>query len=154
VKALVAEADRRNPSGLPFVEALLTALSLQVMQHAGVHAPIPEPAKGGLSAAARRRVLELIEARLADGLSVSELAREAGLSPTHFARAFKQSMGRAQHQYILAARFERARRMLDAREASLSDVALRTGFADQAHFTRLFKRHFGVTPGAVRRRRR
>jgi AraC family transcriptional regulator len=154
VKALVAEADRRNPSGLPFVEALVTALSLQLVQHVGVHAPIPEPARGGLSATARRRVLELIDAQLADGVSVAELAREAGLSPTHFARAFKQSVGRAPHQYLLAARLERARRMLDIPEASLSDVALRTGFADQAHFTRLFKRRFGVTPGAVLRRRR
>jgi AraC family transcriptional regulator len=51
-------------------------------------------------------------------------------------------------------RLERARRLLDATDVALSDVALRAGFADQAHFTRLFKRQFGVTPGAFTRARR
>ena len=153
VKALVAEAHRRNPVGLPFVEALVTALSLQLAQHAGLRISTPEPARGGLSPLARRRVLELIDARLAHGVSVAELAREAQLSPTHFTRAFRQSMGRPPHQYILAARLERARQLLDAPGAVISDVALSTGFADQAHFTRLFRRQFGVTPGAVVRAR-
>jgi AraC family transcriptional regulator len=153
VKALVVEAERRNPSGLPFVESLVTALSLQLAQHAGLHAPTTTPARGGLSPSARRRVLELIDARLAHGVSIAELAREAGLSVTHFARAFKQSVGRAPHQYILTSRLERARRLLDVPGAIISDVALSTGFADQAHFTRLFRRRFGVTPGAVVRAR-
>jgi AraC family transcriptional regulator len=48
-------------------------------------------------------------------------------------------------------RLERARRMLLEPGARLSDIAQRAGFADQAHFTRLFKRHFGITPGAVLR---
>ena len=81
-------------------------------------------------------------------------AQEAGLSPTHFARAFKETMGRAPHQYLLALRLERARRLLETTRATLSDIAQRTGFADQAHFTRLFKRVFGTTPGALARRLR
>jgi AraC family transcriptional regulator len=47
-----------------------------------------------------------------------------------------------------------ARRLLDSTEAVLSDVADSAGFADQAHFTRMFKREFGVTPGALQRVRR
>jgi len=62
-------------------------------------------------------------------------------------------MGRAPHQYLLALRLERARRLLENTEASLSDIAQRAGFADQAHFTRLFKRAFGTTPGALVRTR-
>jgi AraC family transcriptional regulator len=71
------------------------------------------------------------------------------LSPAHFARAFKESMGRAPHQYLLALRLVRARRLVETTHATLSDIAQRTGFADQAHFTRLFKRAFGATPGAL-----
>jgi AraC family transcriptional regulator len=63
-------------------------------------------------------------------------------------------MGLAPHRYLLMRRLERARRLLDTPDAVLSDVALRTGFADQAHFTRLFKREFGVTPGIVLKGRR
>jgi AraC family transcriptional regulator len=87
-------------------------------------------------------------------LSIDSLARVAGLSPAHFARAFKESVGRAPHQHLLALRLESARRMLDAPDATLSDIALRAGFADQAHFTRFFKRHYGMTPGMLLRSRR
>jgi AraC family transcriptional regulator len=153
VRALVVEADRGNPSGLPFVEALVTAVSLQIVRQAGVRASRAARVRGGLSPAARKRVLEFIDARLEQGVSIDELAREADLSPSYFIRAFKHAVGRPPHQHILARRLERARLLLEQPGVSLSDVALRTGFADQAHFTRLFKRQFGVTPGAVVRGR-
>jgi len=153
VRALIAEADRGNPSGLPFVEALVTGLSLQIVQHVGVDAPHPVRVRRGLSPAARARVLELIDARLDRGISIDELAREADLSPSYFTRAFKQTIGRPPYQHILSLRLARARRLLEEPGARLSDIAFRTGFADQAHFTRLFKREFGVTPGAVVRAR-
>jgi AraC family transcriptional regulator len=95
-----------------------------------------------------------MDARPDAHLTIDALAREAGLSPAHFARAFKESMGRAPHQHLMALRLERARRLLDAPDAELADVAHRAGFADQAHFTRFFKREFGVTPGAVVRGRK
>ncbi|HMG95582.1 MAG TPA: helix-turn-helix transcriptional regulator [Gemmatimonadaceae bacterium] len=66
----------------------------------------------------------------------------------------KETMGVAPHQYLLHLRLERSRRMLDAENASLADVAQRAGFADQAHFTRFFKREYGVTPGIVLKSRR
>ena len=69
----------------------------------------------------------------------------------HFARAFKETLGRAPHQYLLALRLARARRLIETSNASLSDIAQRSGFADQAHLTRLFKRAFGTTPGALAR---
>jgi AraC family transcriptional regulator len=155
VSALAAEAGAGTPTGLAFVDTLTTALALQLVQQAGVAAPRHEPARGGLAPVIRRRVLELMHARLDRQLTLDLLAREAGLSPAHFARAFKESTGRAPHQHLMALRLERARRLLETPDAALSDVAVRAGFADQAHFTRLFKRHFGVTPGAfVRSHRR
>jgi AraC family transcriptional regulator len=75
------------------------------------------------------------------------------LSPAHFSRAFKETIGRAPHRYLLTMRLEKARRLLEKRDVSLSDVAQRTGFSDQAHLTRLFKREFGTTPGSVLRAR-
>ncbi len=152
--ALVAESDAGNPGGLAFVEALATGLSQQVAIHAGACAPRAARLRGGLSSVAKRRALELMDAQLDASLTVDSLAREVDLSPAHFARAFKETMGRAPHRYLLTLRLQRARRLLDAPNAVLSDVALRAGFADQAHFTRLFKREFGVTPGVVVRSRR
>jgi len=151
--ALKYEADSRNAHGLAMVEAVTSALGHLLVRHAGVEQPRPIHNRGGLSAVAKRRVLELIDAALDARLTVEMLSREVGLSVAHFARAFKETMGRAPHQYLLALRLERARRLLETTEASLSDIAQRAGFADQAHFTRLFKRAFGTTPGALVRTR-
>jgi len=145
------EADSGNPGGLAVVEAVTTALGHLLVRHAGVERAQPVRVRGGLSGAARRRVLEMIDARLDARLTVEMLAREVGLSPAHFARAFKETIGRAPHQYLLGLRLERARRLLELCGADLSGIAQRTGFADQAHFTRLFKRAYRITPGALMR---
>ena len=149
--ALREEADSHNAGGLAMVEAVTAALGYLLVRHAGIEQPRPLRVRGGLSAAAKRRVLEMIDAALDARLTIAALAREVGLSPAHFARAFKESLGRAPHQYLLARRLERARRLLETTGTSLSDIAQRTGFADQAHFTRLFRRAFGTTPGAIAR---
>ncbi len=147
--ALRAEADDRNPGGLATIEAVTTALGNLLVRAAGIEQPRPARVHGGLSSLAKRRVLEMIDAGLDARLTIESLAQEVGLSSAHFARAFKQTLGRAPHQYLLGRRLERARQLIETTDASLSDIAQRTGFADQAHFTRLFKRAFGATPGAL-----
>jgi AraC family transcriptional regulator len=153
LQTLRAEARDGNPNGLAFVEAVTGALGRLLIRHAGLSAPAPLP-RGRLSPGVRTRTLEVIEAHLSARLTVEQLAREVGLSPAHFARAFKETMGRPPYQYLLTLRLERARQLLDQPEARLADVAFETGFADQAHFTRLFKRAYGLPPGAVMRRGR
>ena len=152
--ALVAESDAGNPGGIAFVEALATGLSHQMALHAGERKPVVPRLRGGLSTVAKRRAIELMDAKLDSNLSVEFLAGEVDLSPAHFARAFRETFGLPPHKYLLHLRLERARRMLDAENAVLADVAQRAGFADQAHFTRFFKREYGVTPGIVLRSRR
>jgi AraC family transcriptional regulator len=152
--ALVAESDAGNPGGVAFVEALAAGISHQVALHAGVRPLRTRKLRGGLSADVRRRTLEYMDTNIDGTVTIDALAREAGLSPAHFSRAFKETIGRSPHCYLLAMRLEHSRRMLDEPDAILSNVALRTGFADQAHFTRLFKREFGVTPGVVLKSRR
>lgn len=151
LRALIAESAVSLASGLAYVEALTMALGRQLSVHAGVHVPRERLFRGGLSSSARRRVLELIDTSLDARLSVVTLAAEAGLSPSHFARAFRESTGRSPHRYLLTQRLERGRRLLAAPGTTISEVAARTGFADQAHFTRLFRREFGLTPGAYLR---
>ncbi|WP_437675799.1 helix-turn-helix domain-containing protein [Sorangium sp. So ce131] len=154
VRALAAEAERGGPSGAIFVDALATALAVQIAGSFGVKAaPAPAARSGGLSRRALQRVLALIEADLGDGLTVERMADAAGLSAAHFARAFKRSLGVAPHQYVLRRRLERARQALEARDADILNVARRLGFSDQAHLTRLFRREFGVTPGVYMRNR-
>ena len=153
VKTLRAEADNQNPGGLAVVDAVTTALGHLLVRHVGIDQPRPTRLRGGLSPTARRRTLDVIHSQLDSRLTIDMLAREANLSVAHFSRAFRETMGRAPHQYLLSMRLEKARRLLEAPDANLSDVAHRTGFADQAHFTRLFKRSYGITPGALVRQR-
>jgi len=92
----------------------------------------------------------IIQDRFAQTLSLGELAAEVGLSKFHLLRLFRQEVGTTPHAYQLHLRISRARELLDT-HASPAEVALACGFADQAHFTRAFKRIVGYTPGAFKR---
>lgn len=83
-------------------------------------------------------------------LSLERLSEEARLSKYHFARLFKEETGQTPWAYVLKARMRRAKKLLATTDRSLAEIALRTGFFDQSHFTRTFKRLEGTTPGTYR----
>lgn len=106
-----------------------------------------------LSPAQLRRATEFIEAHLAERISLAELAALVGTSQSHFCHAFKSTTGLPPHRWQLEARIRHAQALLARRRSSVADVALATGFADQSHFTRVFRRVVGETPGNWRRMR-
>ncbi|AZG16047.1 AraC family transcriptional regulator [Cupriavidus pauculus] len=106
--------------------------------------------RGGLSATARRRVADWIHAHPADNPTLGQLAELAGLSEFHFARMFRVSFGMAPHAWVMRARLERARGLLDDRRLSLQQVAARAGFASASHLSNRFRAAYGVTPGQWR----
>src|SRR6202012_2118636 len=81
----------------------------------------------------------------------SEIARECGLSVSHFARSFKISFGISAHQWLIQQRIENAEELMKQTRMSLMEIALQSGFSDQAAFTRTFERLVGVSPGRWRR---
>ena len=100
-----------------------------------------------------RAVVEYIEGHLDGGPTLAQLAAVVGLNPYHFARQFQAATGLPPHQYVIARRVERAKRLLQAgTDLSLAEVALRAGFSDQSQFSHHFKRLIGVTPGQFRTR--
>ncbi|TCM54431.1 AraC family transcriptional regulator [Rhizobium sp. PP-F2F-G48] len=103
--------------------------------------------RGALAPWQLRRATDFIETHCLRGIRLEELADLTGLSQSHFSQAFKASTGMPPHQWQMKARIERAKTLLVARTASLSEVAAITGFADQAHFTRAFRKMSGTTPG-------
>jgi AraC family transcriptional regulator len=113
--------------------------------------PAPPAYRGGLTDRQLRAVRDHVEAHLCEAVDSAKLARLAGVSPSHFQRAFKVSMGKPPHQWLVGQRIVRAQELLLARAASLAQVALDTGFSDQPHFTRVFSRIVGASPGAWRR---
>jgi AraC-like DNA-binding protein len=106
--------------------------------------------RGGLPPGVLRRVREYIEAHLENKVSLQVLAGIAGLSMSHFAKAFKQSEGVAPHDYLVRRRLQRALELLAETDLPLSAIAYTTGFADHSHLTRQFRHHFGVTPSRYR----
>lgn len=100
--------------------------------------------------AALDRVVALMRDRLADSLSLDDLAREADLSPFHFQRRFKARHHATPHQMLMALRLFQAKQLLAAGCAPAT-VAAEVGLVDQAHLTRRFARMYGVTPGCYQR---
>ncbi|MGD8497035.1 MAG: helix-turn-helix transcriptional regulator [Gemmatimonadales bacterium] len=101
-----------------------------------------------------RRIRQIIENRLDDGcLSVDELADVVGLSRSQLHRLLVESVGESPGRMIRHARLERAAELLRATERPVSEIAASVGYGDPAHFTRSFKRRFGVTPSRFRTRK-
>jgi AraC-like DNA-binding protein len=123
---------------------LLTVLARLVTDHI-----IQERAlrRAGREHAAITRAMEWLDANSEQNVSIRSLAAVAGLSPYYLVRAFHRQVGVPPHRYQTILRVNRARKLLTS-ELALSEVAYRTGFCDQSHLTRCFKRTFGVTPGS------
>ena len=106
---------------------------------------------GGLAPWQLRRVREHIAAHLAEPLPIEQLAAVARLSASHFARAFRVSVGVSPHAFIMSERIERAKRLMLETNQPIREIALSCGLGDQAHLTRLFTRGEGLSPAAWRR---
>jgi len=104
----------------------------------------------------RRRHIEridrFIDDNLESGLRLQHLAELVGMSRYHFLRCFKRATGLSPLQYVLTRRVDRAQALLAEGQESIAEIAHATGFSSQSHLNAMFKRHFGVTPGAYRRR--
>jgi AraC-like DNA-binding protein len=111
---------------------------------------LPPQARGGLPPRALRRVREYIESHLEENIALETLADIAGFSMFHFARAFKRSEGVTPHGYLLERRVERAQKLLTGTNLSLSEIARASGFSDQSHLARHFRRRVGVSPSMFR----
>jgi AraC family transcriptional regulator len=117
---------------------------------AGTSSPIPD-ARGGMADQSLRRVRDYVENHLNGDVSLGTLARVAGLSSSHFARAFHQALGVTPHTYVLQRRVACAQRMMVASDLSLAEIALAAGFADQSHLARRFRQQTGLTPDRFRK---
>lgn len=133
------------------VSHMALAITAHVAQRYGGAVDRSELRQGGLAGWQRRKALELLDASIDGDISMSRLALECGLSTRHFARAFHQSVGVPPHRYLLKRRIEVACDLLVRSGMRLPEVALACGFADQSHFTRVFRASVGVTPGTWRR---
>jgi AraC-like DNA-binding protein len=127
------------------------ALAAHIAQTYGGLQTALRPLKGGLAPWQERRSKEIITGDLAGATPPHEIAQACGLSVSHFSRAFRKSTGFSPHAWLLKARVEAAKAMLQKRGTSQSTIARACGFADQSHFSRVFAGFVGLSPGAWRK---
>ncbi len=152
---LLVGAVRGDPDHALLLEAACHRIALRLLARAGQAAGRSlHAARGGLAPAVLRRVDQLIDAALdlpgATPPTLAALAGAAGLSVSHFIRAFRRQVGVTPHRHVLQRRVERAVMLLKRPAQSVGGVADETGFTSPAHFVATFRRMVGVTPGAVR----
>ena len=101
-----------------------------------------------------RRVQQFVNSHISERITLGDMASAAGLSAMHFAAKFRAATGCRPHEYLLQQRIERAKAAICDENLSLVEAALSVGFQTQAHFTTVFKRITGETPGEWRRANR
>lgn len=123
---------------------------IRSLAHVAQHSLSPlKPESPDVGRAKVERAREYLHAYFAENVTLRKLAAVAELSPYHFLRSFRAEVGITPHAYLMQTRIERGRMLLRS-GASIVDAALQTGFVDQSHFTRQFKRFTGVTPARYR----
>ena len=150
-QALLPALERPHEVGSMYAEQMLLTTNTYFARVFGGMQVRAHPQRGTLAPWQMRRATERMMSNLDGDIALSELAAECGLSVSYFTRAFKQSSGDPPHRWLLRRRVEHAKMMLRDMDASLADVAIMCGFADQSHFTRVFRAHAGEAPGAWRR---
>jgi AraC family transcriptional regulator len=132
------------------VDSLKTALAIHLLRNYCTTLPRLSSYADGLSAAKLTLITEYINSHLDRDLKLAELSIIAQISPYHFLRLFKKSLGTTPHQYILQQRIDRAKYLLKSSSLDISEIALRVGFCDSSHLTRCFKSSLGKTPSQWR----
>lgn len=107
--------------------------------------------RGGLAAWAERRCLELMRERFSEDISLDELAAEVRLSPFHFARMFKHSVGVPPRVYLTRLRMEKACELLETTDRPVTEIALDVGYSSSQVLARVFTKHQRMSPTDYRR---
>jgi AraC family transcriptional regulator len=140
------EMEFSKMGGYLLIDSLKMTLEIHLLRNYCTTQPKLSSCGDGLSFLKLQQVREYINEHLHQDIKLIDLAAIAQMSPYHFLRLFKQSMGVTPHKYILQCRIEKAKCLLQHGELSIAGVAASVGFCDQSHFTRYFKRIVGMTP--------
>jgi AraC family transcriptional regulator len=139
------------PASSLFVDPIAQAIANRFVT-INFHKPSTEAGKHPnlLSGRQMARIREFVDANIDSDIRLDHLAELCGRSTEYFVRLFKATSGVSPYQYVLNLRIERARALLADETLSLAEIALACGFSHQEHFTRMFRRFTGITPGRYR----
>jgi len=128
----------------------LPSRSGEVAGIAGVRYAIETPEELDHQFQAVAPALRHLEEHYTEQVSIGALSEMSGLSTSHFNRRFGEVLGMSPTQFIHSLRIEKARQLLAKTRRQIGEIALETGYFDQSHFTRHFRRRMGITPREYR----
>jgi AraC family transcriptional regulator len=151
--ACISVLSKHSQSCSLYVDHLAWALAAHLVEMYGDRPkPLLSNHSHRLTDRQLRRVEEYMREHLDGNIGVDDLATAAGLSPIYFARKFKRCTGSSPYRHLQSIRIERAKELLADDNISIAEIALMCGFCHQEHMTRVFKKDYGTTPAAFRRR--
>jgi AraC family transcriptional regulator len=150
-KNILSPVQHGEPLDRLELDQIATILGAHTLQaHCGA-AKFAVPARRGLQPWQKLRTEEMLRAHLEGNITIQELADACSLSASHFGRCFRKSFGASVHQRLIQLRIEQAKELLLRTGKTLAEIALLSGFCDQAAFSRTFSRIEHVTPSRWRR---
>lgn len=149
--ALRSDLEDGSPAGPLYGESLGVALAHYLVRRHSVRTPREREYKSGMPTARLNRVLDFMRQNFAKETRLWELAELAGMSPHYFCDLFKKSTGLSPHQYFVRYRIECAKILLRGPQFTIGQIGKASGFQDQSHFSKVFRRIVGVTPTQFRR---
>ena len=148
---MVQEVAAGGPGGRLCYDALALQASVHILRkYASVQFKLP-CAQGHFRPAHARLIEDYIEQNISRNITLEELANICNCSAVQFARKFHVHYGMRPHAYVLGRKVEAACQHLRKDRLALKEIALLSGFSDQSHLNRIFRRHKGVTPAEYRR---
>lgn len=147
---LMAELATGGIGSNLLIDSLKTTLTIHLLRNYCTTLPRLSSYADGLSAAKLKLIQDYIKTHLERDLKLTELSSLIQISPYHFLRLFKKSLGITPHQYILQQRIERAKYLLKSSTLDISEIAFKVGFCDSSHLARCFKSSLGKTPSQWR----
>ena len=148
--ALKDELQFKQMGGSLLVDNLKTTLAIHLLRKYCSTKPKLSSYEDGLSPLKQKEIREYIDVNLDRNLKIVELAAIAQISPYHFIRLFRKSLGQTPHQYILHRRIEKGKSLLQHTQLSVEEIAASLGFCDRSHFAKYIKRFTGLTPRQLR----
>lgn len=146
LQALYADLEDGSPAGPLYGQSLSVALAHYLVRRFAVRTTPDRKYRNGMPAVRLNRVLDFMRQNYGQETRLWELANLAGMSPHYFCELFKKSTGISPYQYSLRCRMDRAKEFLRSPQFTVQQVAEATGFADQSHFSKVFRRLVGLTP--------
>jgi AraC family transcriptional regulator len=148
---MVQEVASGGPGGRLCYDALALQASVHILRkYASVQFKMP-CAQGRFRPAHARLIEDYIEQNIFRNITLEELANICNCTSVQFARKFQVHYGMRPHAFVLSRKVEHACQLLRKDRLPLKEIALLSGFADQSHLNRIFRRHMSITPAEYRK---